>query len=155
MRLNLWLVFRLHWTQSEPIKHMSIMSFWDMGSCKNLWIYGRHICKRNGLFLVPRSADLTWTFSANDTMWSLRKPLNASFMSDLSDNLSFKSSGRLHRRAWQLWAWFLHYFAKKVLHYCMQFHTPWRFSALTCSRSFLLSHPEWSDSSGQVILFQA
>ena len=88
MRLNLWLVFRLHWTQSEPIKHMSIMSFWDMGSCKNLWIYGRHICKRNGLFLVPRSADLTWTFSANDTMWSLRKPLNASFMSDLSDNLS-------------------------------------------------------------------
>ena len=37
MRLNLWLVFRLHWTQSEPIKHMSIMSFWDMGSWK---IYG-------------------------------------------------------------------------------------------------------------------
>lgn len=95
MRLNLWLVFRPHLTQSELIKHMSFLLRY--GPCKNLWVCGRHIYYSTGLFLVPRFASLTWIFCEWHyiIMWSQSRPSSASFYVRSFRESEYKSSGCL------------------------------------------------------------
>ena len=76
MRLNLRLmVCRLHLTQSEPIKHMSIMSFLlryngilEAHLCYKCYVYGSTACR----------FDLN--FSVNDPLWSAEKTIERIFL---------------------------------------------------------------------------
>ena len=141
--------FRPHWTQSELIKHMS--SLLRYGTCKKLWyVVDTFIIQIvsfwfNGLQVWPE-------FSLNDIMWLLSKPFSASIYVgsfwESQDVLHLWSFSVLRHDSCTIFKKnclaLLHAVPHSMEIFCIEFF-----------EVFLLSHQEWSDSWGQVILCQA